>query len=73
MAHLSMVIGSTLTSGLNQIMAPGGIMNGDNEDALTAMEIEAGTVGSDRGTRINVTYLTGISNDFSHMVRSSTR
>ena len=73
MAHLSMVIGSTLTSGLNQIMALGGIMNRDNEDALAAMGIEAGTTGSDRGISISVTYFIGISSDFSHMVHSSTR
>jgi hypothetical protein len=69
-----MVIGSTLTSGLiHRIMAPGGIMNGDNEDASAAMGIEAGTAGSDMGAIINVTYLTGISSDFRHMVHSSTR
>ena len=73
MAHLSMVIGSTLTLGLNQIMALGGIMNGDNEDALAAMGIEAGTAGSDRGISIRVTYFIGISSDFSHMVHSSTK
>ena len=73
MAHLSMVIGSTLTSGLNQIMALGGIMNGDNEDSLAAMGIEAGTAGSDRGTSISVMYFIGISSDFSHLVHSSIR
>jgi hypothetical protein len=74
MAHTSMVLSSTLTSGLiHQIMALGGIMNGDDEGASAAMAIEAGTAGFDRDTFISAIAHIGISSNHRHLVHSSTR
>jgi len=70
MAHTSTVLASTLTSGLiRRIMAPGGIMNGDEEDVSAATMFAVGTVGSDRGAITSGTPHIVISSDHRHMVR----